>query len=241
MFEDAAARYYPDLAGTVYLNTATQAPGCRPAVEALHEAADQWAHGRLDWPEAERAGEEARACSGSSSTRRPGASRWCPPRAPWPASSRPTSSAASRRAGTSSSAPRSSRRTCSRGGCSRRAASRSAWSRRGTARCPRRTWPRPWTATRGSSRSAPCSPRRGTGPTWSGCARRPQGALLYVDAAQAAGAVPLDMQAIGIDALAAPSHKFLAGTRGMGYGAFSPALRDALEPVWPGWKAAADP
>jgi cysteine desulfurase/selenocysteine lyase len=67
------------------------------------------------------------------------------------------------------------------------------------------------------------------------------GALLYVDAAQLAGALDFDAPALGIDALAAPAHKFLLGTRGMGYAYFAPTLRDAMSPVAPGWKAAAEP
>ena len=66
-------------------------------------------------------------------------------------------------------------------------------------------------------------------------------ALLYVDAAQMVGALAFDAQALGIDALAAPAHKFLLGTRGMGYAYFAPKLRDAMRPVAPGWKAAASP
>ena len=67
------------------------------------------------------------------------------------------------------------------------------------------------------------------------------GALLYVDAAQIAGALALDAPALGIDALAAPAHKFLLGTRGMGYAYFAPALRARMLPAAPGWKAAAEP
>lgn len=67
------------------------------------------------------------------------------------------------------------------------------------------------------------------------------GALLYVDAAQMAGALALDAPALGIDALAAPAHKFLLGTRGMGYAYFAPSLRARMHPAAPGWKAAAEP
>lgn len=67
------------------------------------------------------------------------------------------------------------------------------------------------------------------------------GALLYVDAAQIAGALRLDAPSIGIDALAAPAHKFLLGTRGMGYAYFAPSLRSRMLPFAPGWKSAAEP
>jgi selenocysteine lyase/cysteine desulfurase len=43
------------------------------------------------------------------------------------------------------------------------------------------------------------------------------GPWLFVDACQAAGAVPLDVVRDGVDFLAASSHKFLLGARGMGY------------------------
>jgi cysteine desulfurase/selenocysteine lyase len=66
-------------------------------------------------------------------------------------------------------------------------------------------------------------------------------ALLYVDAAQMCGALPLDVEHLQIDALAAPAHKFLLGARGMGFGYFAPHLRDTMIPIGPGWKAAVDP
>jgi selenocysteine lyase/cysteine desulfurase len=52
---------FPGLKDTIYLNTATLSVGCAPAVEAYERAAKQWSAGRLDWLEAERAGEDARA------------------------------------------------------------------------------------------------------------------------------------------------------------------------------------
>lgn len=67
------------------------------------------------------------------------------------------------------------------------------------------------------------------------------GALLYVDAAQLAGALAFNARDLGIDAMAAPAHKFLLGTRGMGYGYFAPSLRATMLPVAPGWKSAAMP
>jgi selenocysteine lyase/cysteine desulfurase len=67
------------------------------------------------------------------------------------------------------------------------------------------------------------------------------GALVFVDASQAAGAIPLDVGELRIDALATCSHKFLLGTRGVGYGYFGPALRHTMAPIAPGWAAATDP
>ncbi len=67
------------------------------------------------------------------------------------------------------------------------------------------------------------------------------GAWLFVDACQAAGAVPLDVVRDGIDFLAASSHKFLLGARGMGYLFVRRQLLDRMRPVAPGWKAARKP
>ncbi len=65
--------------------------------------------------------------------------------------------------------------------------------------------------------------------------------LLFVDASQAAGALPINVKEQQIDLLATVSHKFLLGTRGMGYFYIKDELLDIFEPLAPGWKAAADP
>jgi len=67
------------------------------------------------------------------------------------------------------------------------------------------------------------------------------GAWLFVDACQAAGAVPIDVQRDGIDFLAAAGHKYLLGSRGMGYLYVRRGLLERLRPVLPGWKAARNP
>ncbi len=64
---------------------------------------------------------------------------------------------------------------------------------------------------------------------------------LFVDACQAAGAVPLNVREANVDFLATSSHKFLCGTRGMGYLFVRSELVPAMRPVTPGWKAAHDP
>ncbi|MGB4599976.1 MAG: aminotransferase class V-fold PLP-dependent enzyme [Trichlorobacter sp.] len=51
------------------------------------------------------------------------------------------------------------------------------------------------------------------------------GALLLLDAAQSAGCLPIDMQALGIDLLAAPGHKGLLGPQGTGLLAVAPHVR----------------
>ncbi|MCB5275834.1 putative cysteine desulfurase [Arthrobacter sp. SO5] len=67
------------------------------------------------------------------------------------------------------------------------------------------------------------------------------GAWFFVDACQAAGAVPLDVVRDGVDFLATASHKFLLGSRGMGYLYVRRGLLDRLQPLVPGWKAARNP
>lgn len=61
---------------------------------------------------------------------------------------------------------------------------------------------------------------------------RQAGALLLLDAAQSAGCLPIDMQAMGIDLLAAPGHKGLLGPQGTGLLAVAPHVR--LHPLLAG-------
>jgi selenocysteine lyase/cysteine desulfurase len=67
------------------------------------------------------------------------------------------------------------------------------------------------------------------------------GAWLFIDACQAAGAVSIDVQRDGIDFLASASHKFLLGSRGMGYLFVRRKLLEQCRPIMPGWKAALKP
>ena len=68
------------------------------------------------------------------------------------------------------------------------------------------------------------------------------GALLFVDGAQAAGAVDVAGDLAGIDVLATPDHKFLmhAG-RGQGYCHLSTRAQERFVPVGAGWRAGAVP
>jgi len=59
---------------------------------------------------------------------------------------------------------------------------------------------------------------------------REHGVSLVVDAAQAAGHVPIDLQADGIDLLAAPGHKGLLGPLGTGFLYIRPGLEKILRP-----------
>jgi cysteine desulfurase / selenocysteine lyase len=70
---------------------------------------------------------------------------------------------------------------------------------------------------------------------------RQAGAWFFVDAAQAAGALPLDVRREGIDFLATVNNKFLLGTRGIGYLYVRRELLSEMRPVLAGRRAAADP
>ena len=67
-----------------------------------------------------------------------------------------------------------------------------------------------------------------------------RGGRIFVDASQAAGAVPVDVRAGNIDFLTAVSYKFLCGTRGMGYLFVRSELLPEMRPISPGWKAGRD-
>jgi selenocysteine lyase/cysteine desulfurase len=59
-------------------------------------------------------------------------------------------------------------------------------------------------------------------------AARRAGAMTVVDGSQAAGALPFDFGASGIDVYAASGYKFLLGPYGTGVGLFAPAVLDRL-------------
>lgn len=61
---------------------------------------------------------------------------------------------------------------------------------------------------------------------------REAGALFLLDAAQSAGSLEIDMQALGIDLLAGPGHKGLLGPQGTGFLAVAPGV--ALRPILAG-------
>jgi len=64
---------------------------------------------------------------------------------------------------------------------------------------------------------------------------RAHGAELFVDAIQAVGIVPLDVEAMGIDYLACGSHKWLMAPEGIGFLYVAPERADALEPNMAAW------
>ena len=61
------------------------------------------------------------------------------------------------------------------------------------------------------------------------------GALLIVDGAQAAGAIPVDLTGTGADVYALAAQKWLLGPEGMGAVAVAPAARERLSPAYGGW------
>ncbi|HZO63099.1 MAG TPA: aminotransferase class V-fold PLP-dependent enzyme [Gaiellaceae bacterium] len=71
---------------------------------------------------------------------------------------------------------------------------------------------------------------------------RSAGAIVFVDASQMLGAMPMADLLEHVDVLAASDHKFLlhAG-RGLGYCYLSPPVRDTFVPVNAGWRAGAAP
>ena len=64
---------------------------------------------------------------------------------------------------------------------------------------------------------------------------REAGALTLIDAYQAVGTVPVDVQAAGIDLLAGGSIKWLCGGPGTGYLYASPRVQPRLRPALTGW------
>lgn len=67
------------------------------------------------------------------------------------------------------------------------------------------------------------------------CRRRD--ALLVVDAIQGLGALALDAEAVGADAVAAATHKWLLGPEGVGLLYLAPRALDRLHPVRAGWRS----
>lgn len=70
---------------------------------------------------------------------------------------------------------------------------------------------------------------------------REMGALLVVDAYQAAGCVPIDLAAGGFDFFVAGCHKWLCGGPGGGFLYVRPELIQQLEPSLVGWFSLANP
>ncbi len=67
------------------------------------------------------------------------------------------------------------------------------------------------------------------------------GALLFVDATQSAGAVPIDVRAWGVDALVTSSYKWLCGPFGAAVLYLRSELLDRIEPGLVGWRSTENP
>lgn len=63
------------------------------------------------------------------------------------------------------------------------------------------------------------------------CMAKSHGARLLVDAAQTAGSVSIDVQALGVDLLAAAGHKGLLGPLGTGFLYLAPGMEKIVEPL----------
>jgi selenocysteine lyase/cysteine desulfurase len=67
------------------------------------------------------------------------------------------------------------------------------------------------------------------------------GSLLFVDAYQTAGVVPIDVGALGVDFLASGTLKYLMGIPGIAFLYVRPELIERLEPMVTGWFGRANP
>ncbi len=67
------------------------------------------------------------------------------------------------------------------------------------------------------------------------------GIYLVVDAIQAAGCCPVDVQKMQIDALVTGGHKWLLGAQGLGFMYVSEKLQEQLIPRYAGWLSVDDP
>ena len=238
MFEKEVEALFPGSRTNIYMNTASYAIGCAPAADALKAAADAWSQGRFDYIEAEAAGEEARAIF-ARLINAPAENIALIPTVSAAAGLVATHLALNERLGniivsgsefTSNLFPW-------------RMLERRGWEVRLIDPVDGRLPPEVFA--RGSDEQtrliAVSAVQSANGfrvdlPALREIADR-SGARLFVDASQIAGALPIDVMAPRIDALAAPSHKFLLGTRGFGYAYFANDLRDAMTPILAGWKA----
>lgn len=70
---------------------------------------------------------------------------------------------------------------------------------------------------------------------------REVGAVLFVDAYQSAGTLPIDVQRDGIDILASGAQKYLLGCPGIAFAYVHPGLAATLEPANTGWFGRVNP
>jgi cysteine desulfurase/selenocysteine lyase len=239
---DEIRELFPGLKDTIYLNTATMNVGCTPAREAYERAVEQWSAGRFDWPEAEKAGEDARRGFAQIVGAQPEEVAIVP--------------AVSVAAGlvAANMPPAKSGENIVVAG-NEFVSNYFPWLLLRERGYEVRTVmftdegisPDDYASSAdGGTRLIAVSAVHSTNGFCSDLAALSRiasrsGAWLFVDACQAAGAVPLDVVRDGVDFLAASSHKFLLGSRGMGYLYVRPQLIDRIQPIFPGWKAARKP
>jgi selenocysteine lyase/cysteine desulfurase len=70
---------------------------------------------------------------------------------------------------------------------------------------------------------------------------RAHNATLVIDATQAAGMVPIDVQASGVDMLVAGGYKWLGATFGAAVCYLGPTLLERLDPPFVGWRSTVEP
>ena len=66
-------------------------------------------------------------------------------------------------------------------------------------------------------------------------AAKAAGAVSVLDAYQAVGILPLDVEALGADVVVAGTLKWLSGETGLAFMYVRPELADRLSPAYPGW------
>jgi selenocysteine lyase/cysteine desulfurase len=239
---DTVRALFPGLQHTTYLNTAALAIGCTPARQAYERAVDEWTNARFDWTESERAGERARGMF----------ARLIGAHADEVALVPSVSTAAGTIAANLPPAQRGENivvadREFSSNYFPWLLLRERGYDVRTVALTEDGVRPDAYAAVAdgGTRLIAVAAVQSATGfradvPAISKIAAR-SGAWLFVDACQAAGAVPIDVVRDGVDFLATSNHKFLLGARGMGYLFVRRALLERLRPVVPGWKAARHP
>ncbi len=233
---------FPGLKDTIYLNTATMAVGCTPAREAYECAVERWSAGRFDWLEAEQAGEDARAVFAQMIGALPEEVALVP--------------AVSTAAGiVAANMPPAKRGENILVAGNEFSSNYFPWLLLREHGYEVRAVPSTGDevsadaygelADGGTRLIAVSAVHSATGYRTDLAALHQvaarSGAWFFVDACQAAGAVPLDVVQDGVDFLAAASHKFLLGSRGMGYLFVRRGLLDRIRPILPGWKAARKP
>lgn len=234
--------FFPGLTETIYLNSATMGVGCRAAQETLTTAIDEWTRGRFDWTEAERIGDDARARFAAMINAKADAVAIVP--------------TASTAAGlVAANMPDATRGENVLVGAHEFSSNYYAWMLLKERGYEVRTIAPPdgelsserfAEAADGGTRLIAVSAvqsadgyRADLGAVSAIAAR--SGARVFVDASQAAGAVPIDVARDHIDFMVAVSYKFLCGPRGIGYLYVRDSLIDSMRPIAAGWKAARKP